>query len=112
MDTQKVDAYISSNIQYFEARDVHSIKQRMLAIDDSKYAMIESIKYKNPTVSLILSILLGSLGVDRFYVGDIGIGLAKLFTMGGFFIWQLIDIFMIVGVTKKKNMDQVRTYMY
>ncbi|MDR0878050.1 MAG: TM2 domain-containing protein [Treponema sp.] len=45
---------------------------------------------------LLLSIFLGELGVDRFYVGKIGTGIVKLITFGGFGIWYLIDLIMII----------------
>ena len=51
---------------------------------------------KDWTVLLILSILLGGLGVDRFYAGSIGLGILKLLTAGGCGIWWLVDIIMIV----------------
>lgn len=42
--------------------------------------------------TLLLSIFVGYLGVDRFYLGDTGLGIAKLLTLGGCGIWVLIDI--------------------
>ncbi len=51
---------------------------------------------KSKMVALILSILLGGLGIDRFYLGYIGLGVLKLLTGGGCGIWWLIDIIMLV----------------
>ncbi|MFG3054985.1 TM2 domain-containing protein [Kitasatospora sp. NPDC048239] len=46
---------------------------------------------KSKVVAGILQILLGSLGVGRFYTGHIGMGIAQLLTCGGLGIWALID---------------------
>ena len=50
---------------------------------------------KNKTTALLLSIFLGGLGVDRFYLGYTGLGILKLVTAGGFGLWWLIDIILI-----------------
>jgi hypothetical protein len=50
---------------------------------------------KSFVTALVLSILLGGLGIDRFYLGYTGLGIAKLLTGGGCGIWALIDIILI-----------------
>ncbi|KAG0236131.1 hypothetical protein BGW42_004015 [Actinomortierella wolfii] len=47
-------------------------------------------------VAILLSIFLGYLGVDRFYLGHIITGILKLITAGGFGIWYLIDVVLII----------------
>ena len=46
-------------------------------------------------VAVLLSVFVGSLGVDRFYLGLIGTGILKLLTLGGCGIWWLIDLILI-----------------
>ena len=59
---------------------------------------------KSKVVALILSIFLGELGIDRFYLGYIVTGILKLITCGGFGIWWLIDLIMIAtGKLKPKD---------
>lgn len=58
--------------------------------------MAERVKKdKNWIAALLLSILVGSLGVDRFYMGYVGLGILKLITLGGFGIWWLIDLILV-----------------
>lgn len=47
---------------------------------------------KSKTTALILSILVGGLGIDRFYLGYTGLGILKLLTGGCFGILWIIDI--------------------
>ena len=46
--------------------------------------------------TVLLSFFLGGLGVDRFYLGYTGLGVAKLLTFGGCGVWALIDFIMII----------------
>jgi hypothetical protein len=51
---------------------------------------------KDWLTTLLLSFLVGILGIDRFYLGYTGLGILKLVTLGGCGIWALIDLILIV----------------
>lgn len=67
---------------------------------------IMAADYTSPVLSIVLSVIVGELGIDRFLIGDIGLGIGKLLTGGGCGIWWLIDLFLIMDATKKKNFEK------
>ncbi|MDX6746083.1 TM2 domain-containing protein [Polaribacter sp. PL03] len=65
---------------------------------------------KSQVVALVLSVFLGGLGIDRFYLGYNLLGVLKLITLGGFGIWYIIDIILIVtGDLQPKNGSYSKT---
>lgn len=69
------------------------IREKMAEIDDSRYVTISSVELEDSTTMLLISIFLGGFGVDRFKMGETGMGI----------LW-LIDV---IGISKK-----VKTYNY
>jgi len=112
MDSQKVDMFIMTNSKFFESYQVAQIRERFLQMDESKWAMVQTMQFKDPTTSLIISLLGGGLGIDRFFIGDTGLGIGKLLTCGGLGIWAIIDWFLIMGATKEKNMAKLQQVLY
>jgi len=112
MEAQKVDMFVMANARYFESYQLNGIREQLISSDDSKWAMISTLQLKDPTTSLIISILVGHFGIDRFIVGDTGLGFAKLLTCGGLGIWTIVDWFLIMGVTRQKNMEKIQPLLY
>lgn len=106
MDSSKIDIFFATNGGKFPPAQVDYMRQRLITLDDSKFALIQSLDYQDPTIVLIVSIVLGYLGVDRFLIGDIGYGVLKLLTGGGCGVLALIDWFLIMDRTKTKNFEK------
>ncbi len=112
MDAQKADMFIMTNGKFFESHQIPQIRERLLNLDDSKWMMVQSIPLKDPQTALIISIFLGAYGVDRFYIGDTGMGVGKLLTCGGLGIWTIIDWFNIQKATREKNFMKIQQFLY
>ena len=71
----------------------------------------EGTSGKSQLVALLVCIFVGGIGIHRFYLGYIGIGIIQLLTLGGFGIWTLIDLIMIItGDLKPKDGEYEDTF--
>ena len=109
MEQQKVDMFIMANQKYFPAEKMMYLREKLLAAEDDKFALAATIELKDPTTLLIISILLGYLGIDRFMVGDTGMGILKLLTGGCCGILTIVDWFTIQSKTKELNFTKFMT---
>lgn len=112
MESSKVDMFMMTNSKFFEAHHLMAVRDRLLQMDDSKWPMVQTMQFKDPTTALLLSVFIGHLGVDRFFIGDTGMGIGKLLTCGGLGIWTIIDWFLIQGATREKNMEIFQNSFY
>lgn len=103
MDKQKIDLYLTTNAKYFEASAIPIIRGKLEKADENTLLTLQACELKDPTIMLLISLFLGALGVDRFMLGDTGMGILKLLTFGLCGILTLIDWFSITKKTKQKN---------
>lgn len=64
----------------------------------------------NWVLALLMSIFFGTLGIDRFIMGHVILGILKLLTAGGFGIWWLVDVILIATKYQFKNVHWIETY--
>ena len=79
--------------------------------EDSKLQTIGAVPMKSPATTALLACFLGSLGIDRFYLGQTGLGIVKLITGGGCGLWALIDFFTAYKRAKQANYEKLRMYL-
>lgn len=107
----KTNMLLMTYSKYFPEESMMMIRDKFETMDESKTSMLYTLGLKDPIMALILSIVAGGLGIDRFYIGDTGLGIAKLLTCGGCGIWTIIDYFLIMKVAKEKNLEKFITVM-
>ncbi len=69
--------------------------------------MAKGDKKVNWVLTLVMSIIFGSLGVDRFIMGHVGLGILKLITLGGCGVWWLIDVILVATKHDYKGVQWV-----
>lgn len=111
MDKQKLDMYIMTNQKYWPEEKIVYIREKLKDIDEEKFSLLSAVSYKDPTTILLVSIFVGGLGIDRFMLGDTGMGVLKLLTGGLCGIMTIIDWFTSSKRTKEQNFNKLMTLL-
>ena len=107
MTQDKIDMYVMTNQKYLPAEKIVFIKQKLMEADESKFQLASAVEFKDPTTILLVSIFLGSLGIDRFMLGETGMGVVKLLTLGCCGILTIIDWFSVQKKSKELNYNNL-----
>ena len=90
-----------------------ALQKKLEECDESDLNALSMVRLKEPFVGLLLGILLGFLGADRFYKEDIGLGVGKLLlsvSIIGLFvvwIWVIVDLFLVYDGIKQDNYRKI-----
>ena len=134
MDTNSIMMMLQDKLPK-DAMSLASLRDKLDKLNDTQrdkfHQTMSFIKLKSPIVGLILGLLFGGLGVDRFYKGNIGLGVLKIILLivsyslffGGFLgvvvvgglmlflfaVWVVADFFFVYKGIKKDNLAKVMT---
>ena len=111
LDQSKVDMFFMTNAKYFPEEKAVYLKDKLRTMDDEKFSLVSTIELKDPTTLLLVSIFLGTLGIDRFMLGDTGMGILKLLTAGCCGILTIVDWFTISKKTKEANFNKLMSLL-
>ena len=107
MDKQKVDLYLMMNQKYFPAERIMFLRERLLQMDDDTFMRMSMVQLKDPTVILIVSLFVGTLGIDRFMLEEPAMRVLKLLTAGGCGVWAIVDLFLVMNKTRELNFSKI-----
>lgn len=112
MDQNRVDMFIASMGSKLPPEKTMILRDQLAGLDDSRLPVLQSISYQDPTTLLLVSIFVGGLGIDRFMLGETGLGIAKLLTCGGLGIWTIVDWFTVSARTREQNYQKLMQVAY
>lgn len=111
MEQSKIDWFVTNNGNKLKQDKLNLVVEKMKTMGDDKFALLQSTSLTSPVLVWVVSFFFGYLGIDRFIVGSVGAGVAKLLTCGGFGLWWLIDLFIIAGKAKENNFKKIAAFI-
>ena len=107
MEKQKIDFYFTVNHKYFAPEQLSFLREKMTSASDERYLLLTSLELRDPSVMQIVSLLLGAMGLDRFMLGETGMGVLKFLTGGCCGILRILDWFSVQKRAKEYNFKKV-----
>lgn len=144
---QRVARFLMANGKYLPENEIPRLRESLSNLSKDEMLEVECISFRNPVLLIILSFFFGTMGVDRFVLGDVKHGVGKLLLwvlwmiiycgymfallhtayysdhdpmggaitgMGGIillglvvFVFWLVDLIRISGLTKKYNARKI-----
>lgn len=106
-----IQNYLMANAKNLPEVSIEEIRTKLSNLTQDEFNRVQVVPIKDTLIMFILSFCFGTYGVDRFMLGQVGLGVLKLITLGGCGIWWLIDLFLIMEETKKTNYQKIMSAM-
>lgn len=104
MTKEQIEQLLSANEGKFAEDKLDQIRERLANVDEG-VAEAAFSKLKKPGTAFLLAFT----PFDRFYLGQVGLGILKWFTCGGCLIWTIVDLFSAKDRARQFNLEKVLT---
>lgn len=129
MTENQVSVALTRLSPYVSSAAYGGLRSHLQAADEHCMDGLMTLKLKSRTTAILLALFLGALGVGRFYLGNTGLGVARivativtnvllvflpiagLIAYAAIFIWHITDIFLVAKKVKYVNYDTVCIYL-
>lgn len=111
MELQPVEQYIMTHRRYFPTEKITYLEDKLTSADKQTFSSVLAAELKSPIKLLLVSLFLGTFGVDRFMIGEPKMGILKLSTAGVCGTLTIIDWFSIFHKTKNINFNHIMSLL-
>ena len=102
-----VTCYLLANGRFFPPEELPYLEERLRQAGPLALHRLPAVALRDPSAQLIISVVLGPLGIDRFLLGDTGVGVLKLLTGGCCGVLTVIDWFSTEKRTRLRNLREI-----
>lgn len=106
---QMIKQFMFANVKKFPDYRIGEMRAMLENMDEQQVRSMVMTAYKSPETMLLISVLLGYLGIDRFLIDNIVEGVLKLvltICCGLGLVWWIVDMFLIQNLTREYNFKQ------
>ena len=88
---QVINQFLLTNGKMFSSTDLIEVKKQLESLTPEQIQLLSAVEFLDPTINLVVSVVAGGFGADRFLIGQTDKAILKLVTLGGLGIWWIVD---------------------
>ena len=111
MKQADVELFLARHYEKMPPERLFEIRERLFRLNPARKKELLALRWLDPLVFRLVSILFGMVGLDRVLAGDWKRGALKGITLGGLGLWYVYDWIAIAFVVQKKNYGRLDRFL-